>query len=75
MRCEGVLLYLTLVRLGLRLGLGLRDSKLECSEEFSRERQLYPLCVPRRCGRVVRDISQVQASSHNIKHNQSGLQV
>ena len=71
MRCEGLLLSLTLLKLRVR-GTDI-DSRQDCSEEFSRERELYPLCVPRTCGRVVRDISQ--AASHNIKHNQLGLHV
>ena len=58
MRCEALFLFLSVMRVRLRQ---------DCSEEYSRERQLYPLCVPQTCGRVVRDISQ--AGSHNIKQS------
>ena len=54
MRCEGLLLFLSVVRVRVRV----RARRQDCSEEFRRERQLYPLCVPSTCGKVVRDISQ-----------------
>ena len=60
MRCEGLLLSLTLVT-----PIRLTGSRQDCSEEFSRERQLYPHCVPGTCGRLARDISQVSVITIN----------
>ena len=65
MRCEGLLLFLSVVRVRVRA------RRQDCSEEFGRERQLYPLCVPSTCGRVVRDISQ--GSVITLNTSQSAL--